>query len=182
MDTMTMILIATGILVMFAILAMIPFLYRRCGPNQAMIVSGGGTAPAVVVGGGCVVLPVIQRADALSLEVLRTVTILDNAVRTADGINITVGIATTYKVGGTHTMIIAAAERYLDDQEKKMALEMNALVEKHARALFRTMKLEALTAAPDEAALRLEDELSQELRSRGVELSALVIETLEEKR
>ena len=44
--------------------------FHTVGPNQALIVSGNGKEPSVIVGGRAFVLPIIQRVQVFSLEVM----------------------------------------------------------------------------------------------------------------
>ena len=44
--------------------------FHTAGPNEALIVSGGGQQPTIKVGGRKFVLPIVQKAQYLSLEVM----------------------------------------------------------------------------------------------------------------
>ena len=55
--------------------------FHTTGPNQALIISGGGREPKVVVGGRVFVIPMLQRVQTLSLEVM-TLTPSTNRVYT----------------------------------------------------------------------------------------------------
>jgi hypothetical protein len=59
-------------LVFFMLIVVVLKRYRKVGPNEAMIISGGMTrgVPKVVQGGGAFVWPIIQKAEILSLEVI----------------------------------------------------------------------------------------------------------------
>ena len=57
------------VLAIFAILATMISMFRKVGPNQALIVYGfGGTH--IVQGGGAIILPLVQSARELSLELM----------------------------------------------------------------------------------------------------------------
>src|SRR5215831_3383925 len=67
--------IALGVVVLFVVSWMIFSLYQKCSPNQAMIISGmwageQGRAFKIVVGGGAVVVPMVQQRNTLSLEIM----------------------------------------------------------------------------------------------------------------
>src|ERR1700730_1821198 len=62
-----------GFIVLVMLAAVIPSLWQKCGPNQAMIISGlnhGGRRYRIVAGGGAVLLPFFQQRNDLSLEVM----------------------------------------------------------------------------------------------------------------
>ena len=57
------------VVVLVILLALVATMFRKVGPNQALIVYGfGGTR--VVVGGGKVIWPMVQQARELSLELM----------------------------------------------------------------------------------------------------------------
>ena len=63
--------------------------FHTVGPNYALIVSGGDIQPKVKVGGRMFVLPFIQKAQMLSLEVM-TLQVNTARVYTAEGVSISV--------------------------------------------------------------------------------------------
>ena len=62
--------------------------FHKAGPNEALIVSGGGKQPAIIVGGRKFVLPILQKAQTLSLEIM-TLTV---NTATARGSNCAAGL------------------------------------------------------------------------------------------
>src|SRR5690349_24725166 len=69
MSTSTLIVVAVVVVGTILLLSVLGSLYRKVGPNRALIVYGrGGTK--VVVGGGTVVLPLFQKADEFNLELM----------------------------------------------------------------------------------------------------------------
>ena len=68
-------------------------LIHTVGPNEALVVSGGGKEPRVIVGGRGFVLPIINRSQRLTLEVM-TLDVQTTRVYTKEGVPVTVdGIA-----------------------------------------------------------------------------------------
>ena len=60
---------ALAVFVLLAIIMTFASMFRKVGPNQALIVYGfGGTR--IVQGGGAVILPLVQSARELSLELM----------------------------------------------------------------------------------------------------------------
>src|SRR5437870_4390108 len=69
--------------------------FQKCGPNQAMIISGLGTASGarsfkIVKGGGAVVFPVIQQRAFISLELMTLPVKLGSPLITKDGLPVTI--------------------------------------------------------------------------------------------
>ncbi len=86
--------------------------FHTTPPNQALIISGGGSQPKVVVGGRVFVLPIIQRVNALSLEVM-TLTPSTSRVYTKEGVAVSVdGVAQVKVKSGTEN-ILKACQQFL---------------------------------------------------------------------
>ena len=66
------------------------FIIRLAGPNEALVRSGGGARPKVKVGGRLFVIPVFQKAQRISLEVL-TLQVNTPKVDTNEGVALPVG-------------------------------------------------------------------------------------------
>src|SRR5579885_605908 len=74
--------------------------YRKVGPNEALIISGRGEQPRIVSGGGTFVVPIVEKADVLSLEVL-TIDVHTPDVYTAQGVTVEVDGVAQLKVDTT---------------------------------------------------------------------------------
>src|SRR5579883_2138367 len=97
MPVIDLILILAIVVFTLVILSVIGSLYRKVGPNRALIVYGqGGTK--VVVGGGTVVRPLFQRAEEFSLELMSFDVAPNYALYTNQGIPVSVEAITQLKV------------------------------------------------------------------------------------
>ena len=88
------------------------------GPNHALIVSGGSAEPRIKVGGRMFVLPIIQKAQVLSLEVM-TLQVNTARVYTKEGVSISVDGVAQVKVGRSEAAIRTAAEQFLGKSPSK---------------------------------------------------------------
>ena len=86
--------------------------FMIAGPNEALIRSGGGAQPRVVVGGRIFVLPIFQDARYLSLEIM-TLTVATNNVYTAEGVSVSVDGVAQVKVARSEEAIRTAAQQFL---------------------------------------------------------------------
>lgn len=71
----SLILIGVGVTIAFILVYLMVNLYQKCSPNEAMIISGmyagrDGRSYKIIVGGGAVMLPMVQQKSTLSLEVM----------------------------------------------------------------------------------------------------------------
>ncbi|PZR99230.1 MAG: flotillin, partial [Candidatus Chloroheliales bacterium] len=87
-------------------------MYRKVGPNQALIVYGmGGTK--VHKGGGTIVYPYVQSAKELSLELMSFDVAPTQDLYTQQGVAVTVEAVTQLKVKSDPVSILTAAEQFL---------------------------------------------------------------------
>ena len=111
--------------------------YTKSGPNQVLVISGrkrtliepDGTRREVgfriVKGGGRFVLPVLEKVDILSLELL-TIDVQTPEVYTSKGVPVKVDGVAQIKVKGDDISIATAAEQFLSkpvDEIKNIAMQ-----------------------------------------------------------
>ncbi|HEY2328797.1 MAG TPA: flotillin family protein, partial [Verrucomicrobiae bacterium] len=121
--------------------------YTKAGPNQVLIISGSKrklTDPdgnvrevgfRVVKGGGTFVIPVKEKVDVLSLELL-TIDVQTPEVYTSKGVPVKVDGVAQIKVKGDDISIATAAEQFLSksvDDIKNIAMQT---LEGHLRAIL----------------------------------------------
>ena len=123
--TNVLILICAIVVLLLVIILALAKQYKKVGPNEVLIISGGRKRTVVEpdgtkrrigyrmhIGGGTFVMPLIERAQVLPLEVL-TVTIRTPEVLTAQGVHIIAEAAAQVKVGSDEHAIRMAAEQFL---------------------------------------------------------------------
>ena len=86
--------------------------FHTVGPNHALIVSGGSKQPKIKVGGRMFVVPFVQKAQMLSLEVM-TLQVNTARVYTKEGVSVSVDGVAQVKVGRGEEAIRTAAEQFL---------------------------------------------------------------------
>ena len=120
-----MVMAAVGIVVVIFIFAAIwASRYSKVGPNEVLIVSGrkhryadpDGTMRdrgfRIVKGGGTFVIPVLEKVDRLSLELL-TIDVQTPEVYTSKGVPVKVDGVAQIKIKGDDISIATAAEQVL---------------------------------------------------------------------
>ncbi len=130
--------------------------YRKVGPNEALIISGGKrrtvTLPdgsqrkvgyRIRIGGGTLVLPMFEQAETLPLEIIPMDFVVEDAIST-NGIRATVRGTAEVKIAGDEPSIILAAEQFLGKPVTDIRDVALRTLEGSTRALIGTMPLEAL--------------------------------------
>ncbi len=98
------------------ILSLMGSIYRKVGPNRALIVFGkGGTK--VVVGGGAMIVPLFQRAQEFNLELMSFDVAPSFLLYTTQGMPVKVEAITQLKVENEAEKIKRAANQFLSKTE-----------------------------------------------------------------
>ena len=105
----------------------------------------------MVKGGGTFVIPVIEQAAVLSLEVF-TVEVKRTNVRTGKGVPAQVEAVAQVKIDGDDASLARAAESLLSKRPDEISNIIRPLLEKHLRAVLGGVTIEALTLTVDKTA------------------------------
>jgi flotillin len=154
--------------------------YVRVGPNRVLIVSGrqhllpDGTRRGfrIVRSGGTFVFPVIEKAEALSLEVL-TIEMPKGRVRTAQGAPVEVDCLAQVKIKGDEASILAAAEHFLSKSEGEVKNIVRLVLEKHVRPVLGSMSVQEMDGDPGGCAARVEAAAAEDLGKMGLGVVSL---------
>lgn len=154
--------------------------YRKVGPNEVLIISGGGkrtvTDPdgtkkkigyRMHIGGGTFVLPFVETAEVLSLEVL-TVDVKTPEVMTSKGIPVVVKGTSQVRVSSTDYDIRQAAEQFLGEGVEGMRAVSLQIIEGHVRSTIGTMTVEEIYRNRKGFADKVEEEAGKDLARLGL--------------
>ena len=160
--------------------------YTKVGPNQVLVVSGKKhrvTEPdgnvvtrgfRIVKGGGTFVLPVFEKVDLLSLELL-TIDVQTPEVYTSKGVPVKVDGVAQIKVKGDDISIATAAEQFLSkgvDEIKNIATQT---LEGHLRAILGTMTVEDIYQNRDAFASKVQEVAAGDMANMGLSIVSFTI-------
>ena len=164
--------------------------YKKVGPNEVLVISGRSYSGAdtqtgqrvkrsfrIVRGGGTFVVPVLERVDDLSLE-LMTIDVITTKVYTAQGVPVTVDGVAQVKIGSDDVSIITAAEQFLSkkvDQIKNIALQT---LEGHLRGILGTLTVEEIYKDRDKFAQRVQEVSALDLKNMGLVIISFTIKNI----
>ena len=148
--------------------------FHKSGPNQALIVSGGWEQPKVVVGGRIFVLPIIQKVQTLSLEVM-TLVVETAKVYTKEGVALSVDGVAQVKVARTEEAIRTAAQQFLGKRPADIANIALQTMEGHQRAMLGTMTVEEIYRERDIFAKQVREVASTDMARMGMEIVSFTI-------
>jgi flotillin len=154
--------------------------YRKVGPNEVLIISGGrkrtvtdpdGTKKKIGyrmhIGGGTFVLPFVESAEVLPLEVF-TVEVKTPEVMTAQGIPVIVKGTSQVRVRSTDYDIRLAAEQFLGEGIEGMREVSLQIIEGHVRSTIGTMTVEEIYKNRKGFADKVEEEALKDLSRMGL--------------
>lgn len=119
--------------------------FKTCGPNEAMVVSGCFYGkPHLISGGRIFVLPIIQRIDRISLNIM-TLKIESPRIYTQLGVPITVtGVAQVKIQSSNKEMLATACEQFLGRSVHQIMDVAKETLEGHQRAIMGNMTVEEI--------------------------------------
>jgi flotillin len=109
MSTQLIIYIGLGVLLLLIIMASMARMFRKAGPNEALIVYGF-RGPRVIKGHGAVIFPVVESCRELSLELMSFDVAPQQDLYTKQGVAVTVEAVAQIKVRSDNESIMTAAE------------------------------------------------------------------------
>ena len=152
--------------------------FHTTGPNQALIISGGGREPKVVVGGRVFVIPMLQRVQTLSLEVM-TLTPSTNRVYTKGGVAVSVdGVAQVKVKGGA---VLQTAQQFLGKRLTEIEEVALQTLEGNQRANLGTMTVEEIYQDREGFATSVLEVGSTDMDNMGLEIVSYTIRDIQDE-
>jgi flotillin len=160
--------------------------YTKVGPNEVLIVSGrryrqadaGGVFQTrgfrIVKGGGTFVMPVVEKVDILSLELL-TIDVQTPEVYTSKGVPVKVDGVAQIKVKGDDVSIATAAEQFLSKGTEDIKNIAMQTLEGHLRAILGTMTVEEIYQNRDAFASRVQEVAAGDMANMGLSIVSFTI-------
>jgi len=149
-------------------------LFRRVGPNRALIVYGwGGTH--IVTGGGKVVWPLFQSFQELSLELMSFDVAPEQQLYTSQGVAVAVEAVSQIKVKSDPQSIRTASEQFLTKPPAEREALLRLVMEGHLRGIVGLLKVEEIVKEPEIVAGRVRDSVSDDVNKMGLEVVSFTI-------
>jgi len=176
-------------IVFFILVLAVAKRYKKVGPNHVMVISGRkhrvraadgsleSTGYRVRKGGGAFILPLLERVDILSLEVM-TLDITTPEVYTKPGVPIVVDGVAQVKIKGDESSIRTAAEQFLGktvEEIKQVALQT---VEGHLRAIIGTLSVEEIYRNRDQFASSVQEVAVSDMANMGLSIVSFTLKDI----
>jgi flotillin len=188
---MEVVLIVAGILfVIFVGFGFYASRYKKVGPNQVLIVSGRRREMLnpvtgqkervgfrVVKGGGTFIIPVLERVDVLSMEIL-TIEVEVRSVYTVEGVPVHVDGVAQIKIRGEDISIWTAAEQFLSKGPDGIIYVAHETLAGHLRAILGMLTVEEIYKDRDAFAQKVLEVSGGDLANMGLEIVSFVIKDI----
>jgi len=169
-------------------------LYRKVGPNEVLVISGGRGETVtddsgdrrrlgfrIVKGGGSLINPILERVEIISLELI-TLDIVTPEMYTKQGVPIKVDGVAQIKVKGDEVSIRTAAEQFLNKSREEIKQIAYQTVAGHLRAILGTLTVEEVYAAHEAFAQRVAEVSAGDLANMGLEVVSFTIREISDSR
>jgi len=177
--------VALGVVVLLVMVAVLSR-YTKVGPNEVLVVSGikrkvidpDGTVSTrgfrVKKGGGTFVVPILEKVDILSLE-LMTIDVQTPEVYTSKGVPVKVDGVAQVKIKGDDISIATAAEQFLSKPTEEIKSVAMQTLEGHLRAILGTMTVEEIYQNRDAFASKVQEVAATDMQNMGLGIVSFTI-------
>src|SRR5437016_1044623 len=157
-------------------------LLRKVGPNQALIVYGavpGGTK--VITGGSKFVVPLYQRAQEFSLELMSFDVAPAQDLYTSQGVAVNVEAVTQIKVRSDEESVKTAAEQFLSKRQQEREGLIRLVMEGHLRGIVGQLTVEELVKDPENVGAKMLKTVTPDMEKMGLEVISFTIKDVRDK-
>src|SRR3569833_505310 len=181
MDKQVLVIAGVAILAVVFIIVMSARLYRKAGPNEALIVYGFRGAPRVIKGGGTVVLPMVELCRGLSLELMSFDVAPTQDLYTRQGVAVTEEAVAQIKVKSDPESILTAAEQFLTKAPQEREGLIRLVMEGHLRGIIGQLAVEEIVKQPEMVGERMRSTCADDLSKMGLDVISFTIKEVRDK-
>jgi flotillin len=168
------------ILALLFLMAMLARLYRKTGPNEALIVYGY-RGPRIVIGRGTVIFPMVENYRSLSLELMSFDVAPQQDLYTKQGVAVTVEAVAQIKVKSDKESITTAAEQFLSKTPPAREGLIRLVMEGHLRGIIGQLSVEQIVKEPEMVADRMRGTCADDMSKMGLEVISFTIKEVRDK-
>jgi len=168
------------VVVVIIIIQTIGRLLRKVGPNQALIVYGAG-GTKVITGGSHFVIPLYQRAQDFSLELMSFDVAPSQDLYTTQGVAVNVEAVTQIKVRSDEESVKTAAEQFLSKPQDVRENLIRLVMEGHLRGIVGQLTVEDLVKDPENVGSKMLKTVTPDMEKMGLEVISFTIKDVRDK-
>jgi flotillin len=174
------IIVGLMVLAILFLMAMFARLYRKAGPNEALVVYGfRGTR--IVIGHGTLILPMLQSYRELSLELMSFDVAPPQDLYTKQGVAVTVEAVAQIKVKSDPESIKTASEQFLSKTDQDREALIRLVMEGHLRGIIGQLSVEQIVKEPEMVGDRMRGTCAGDMSKMGLEVISFTIKEVRDK-
>ncbi len=178
--TDALVITALAVIAIFMLMTMFARLYRKAGPNEALVVYGF-RGLRVVKGHGTVILPMVENCRELSLELMSFDVAPQQDLYTKQGVAVTVEAVAQIKVKSDPESIKTAAEQFLTKTPPDREALIRLVMEGHLRGIIGQLTVEEIVKQPEMVADRMRTTCADDMNKMGLEVISFTIKEVRDK-
>ncbi|MBZ5535163.1 MAG: flotillin family protein [Acidobacteriia bacterium] len=172
--------VGMGIMALVIIMGVVASMFRKVGPNQALIVYGfRGTR--IVQGGGTIIFPMVENCRDLSLELMSFDVAPQQDLYTKQGVAVTVEAVAQIKVKSDPESVRTAAEQFLTKTPTERESLIRLVMEGHLRGIIGQLTVEEIVKQPEMVADRMRSTCADDMNKMGLEVISFTIKEVRDK-
>lgn len=174
--------IIVGLLAVFTfmLIATMARMYRKAGPNEALIVYGA-RGHRIIRGHGSIILPMVEHARTLSLELMSFDVAPRQDLYTRQGVAVTVEAVAQIKVRSDNESILTAAEQFLTKAPAERDGLIRLVMEGHLRGIIGQLTVEQIVKEPEMVAERMRATCADDMSKMGLEVISFTIKEVRDQ-
>jgi len=180
MPNSVIIIVGLIVLATLALFVLMAKMFRKAGPNEAIIVYGF-RGPRVIKGGGAVIFPVVENSRQLSLELMSFDVAPQHDLYTKQGVAVTVEAVAQIKVRSDKESILTAAEQFLTKTPDQREGLIRLVMEGHLRGIIGQLTVEQIVKEPEMVAERMRSTCLDDMSKMGLEVISFTIREVRDK-
>src|SRR5450631_2830613 len=174
------IVIGLCVLATLVLLSLLARMFRKVGPNEALIVYGF-RGPRVIKGHGTVIFPMVETCRELSLELMSFDVAPQQDLYTKQGVAVTVEAVAQIKVRSDQASILTAAEQFLTKTPPQREGLIRLVMEGHLRGIIGQLTVEQIVKEPEMVGERMRATCAEDMTKMGLEVISFTIKEVRDK-
>jgi len=180
MQNSVIVIVGLGVLALLVLMGALARMYRKAGPNEAIIRYGFG-GPKVIIGHGALIYPMVQHTKTLSLELMSFDVAPSQDLYTMQGVAVTVEAVAQIKVRSDMESIMTSAEQFLSKTPQEREGLIRLVMEGHLRGIIGQLTVEQIVKEPEMVGERMRATCAEDMSKMGLEVVSFTIKEVRDK-
>src|ERR1700750_1917937 len=172
--------VGLGVLALIFLMGILARMYRKAGPNEALVVYGF-RGPRVIKGHGTVIFPMVENCRELSLELMSFDVAPQQDLYTKQGVAVTVEAVAQIKVKSDQVSILTASEQFLTKTPVQREGLIRLVMEGHLRGIIGQLTVEEIVKQPEMVSDRMRATCADDMSKMGLEVISFTIKEVRDK-